>query len=432
MIFEVRAMNFNNRNSVPLQLIIITLSLVFLPGIACDPDIKQLGPQGFQADPTFDPTGVENFQLSYSFRNDQSETELASQGIAGSDGAFLGTCGTSGSNCICDFFTDEDGNGLVSSDDLASTYNSDGNIVYCTIPASVTDPSTMTHMRIRDRASTRFTDIIKITSQTQEEALGSAGDPLTIQDVLGDLQAVRVRKVFEYRCFLNYLFKAGTTEASFSCAQNADFRVVQVPYHFYLFADNIQNNFSSRIPDALHSDGSGTLCGAVIKSIDCTTGADGPTNPNALTLAFGLFAQNSGVFTKPVLLTNAPSRLAGTNSVFGFAAEVDDSSRCPPLFEKRESFVQQPADNGDTATFTNTNVDGDLVDTRILPQGTVFDMAVVQYSGGSCDATNVCTAPNFDLDNGAVATTVVTPRADTYVSNNDTVCVIQSSALSGL
>ncbi len=427
------------------QCLLIGMTITFSPGIACDTNVKELGPSGGSlAGPIFEPSGVENFTLSYSFRNDETDRELASQGIAGSLGSFQGTCGLSGANCVCDFYTDssEDGengseNTKVSSDDGATTYNSAGNIIYCSIPTSESNPENFTHMRIRDRSNTRVTDIVAITNQTQEEALGDAGAPLTIQDVLGDLQATRVRKIFEYRCFFNYLEKMGTTEAIFAC-NDGSLNILQIPYHFYLFSDNIQNNFGARIPDALHSDGSGTLCGAVIKSIDCTTSADGSTDPNQLTLSFGLFAENDGVFTKPVFLTNAPSRMRGTNTVFGFAAEIDPNGRCPPLFVQRESFSQQPADNGDTTTFVNTSVDADLVDTRILELDTVFDLVVTRYTGGTCAALeppepnrpNVCTSPNIDLDNGVSGTQFGSDR--TYTTNDDAVCVIKPNALAHL
>lgn len=412
------------------QSLLIVSAIIFLPGIACDPDVKQLGATRFEADPAFDPNGVERFELAYGFRSDSSVFELAAQGIAGSNGAVTGTCGIDGTNCVCDFFTDASGSGVVSSAEGSTSYNLDGNIIYCSIPATAT-ASSFTHMRVRDRLSVRLTPIIKITSQAQEVALGTAGDPLVIQDVLAGLEAVRVRKVFEYRCFLNNLVKTSTTEASFSCSPDDTLSVVQIPYHFYLFADNLSNNFDERAADRLHPNGQGPLCGAIIRAIDCTTSADGATNPNALTLKFGLFSQNTGVFTVPIQLTSAPAALGGINSTYGFAAEVDSGSRCPPLFVKRQSYTAQPADAGDVVTFANTSVDADLVDTRILAELTTTTMTFDQYTGGSCTA-GVCTSPNIDLDNGATAAGTFTAARAYTADTTSTVCVIEDSALTNL
>ena len=201
--------------------------------------------------------------------------------------------------------------------------------------------------------------------------------------------------------------------------------MIQAPYNFYLFADNLTNNFAAHLPDVFHNDGSGTLCTDVLKFIDCTTAADGADDPNERTVVFGLYAQNTGAFTKAVQLTSAPGRLGGSTTVYGFAGRVDADGDCPPGLEKKESYEATPSD------LANSNLDQNLTDTVVLdPDSTTNTMTVLRITGGSCPGDNTCTAPDVDFDNGSPTSS--TQQTVTYTQQNDEFCVIPASLVENL
>ena len=388
-------------------------------GFTCSPEVKVLGRNGgITPTPSSTNSGTNSFTLSFALRSTSTAASLQAQGGTSSSAALAGACGLTGANCLCDFFTDSAGAGQVTNTDT-TVYNAVGNFITCTNPSGA--PAGFTHMRIRDRSNLRFSNIVAITTQDTS--------PLTLLQILGDLPVNETRKISEYRCYINYLRKSGTTATSFSCAPDGTLTMVQVPYHFYLFADNLSNNFGSRIPDLLHNDGTRTPRGALTKFIDCTTASDGATNPNEVTLKFGLYARNTGQFTVPVQLTNAPGRLQGFSTTYGFAAKFDTAtSTCPPGFVKRQIFKRAP-----TTAVSDSNLSTTLEDSRIVDPAlalSTFQMLVDEFTGGSC-TTNICTAPNTNRDT-ATPTNLQSYDYTAQTGSADTFCVLDSSLLTGI
>lgn len=199
-----------------------------------------------------------------------------------------------------------------------------------------------------------------------------------------------------------------------------------MPYHYYLFADNTSSNLSSRVPDVLHNDGSGTLCGALIKFIDCTTADDGASNPNDLALRFGIYNQSSDIFTVPVQMTSAPARVGGITTVYGYAAPYDTTtSSCPPGMEARQNNKATPA------AVANSNLNSSLADTYVFQPGSA-SMLVDQFTGGSCNGTT-CTSPNLNRDSVTPSNlqTIAYARPTPNVST-DLYCVIPYGLVSGI
>lgn len=379
---------------------------------SCSPEVKQLGKTGLNPTPTSTSTGTNNFTLNFATRTLVTDSTVYAQGGTMSAAAIQGGCGATGTSCVCDFFTDANGSGKVSSTAGATTLNTSGNFLTCTIPSS---PSSYTHMRIRDNSGIRVSNTVEITLQSA----------LTLTKILGDLPANETRKIYEYRCYINYLHKPGTTTTSFSCTPNGALSVIQVPYHFYLYADNLTNNFSSRIPDVLHTGTTGTLCGALIKFIDCTTAHDGTTNPNDVTLKFGIYARNAGAFTVPVQLANAPGRMQGFTTVYGYAAKYDSTTgTCPPGLERRTVYKQTPN------AVSDSSLNSTLVDTRINTAATSFNMLVDQFTGGTC-ASGTCTSPALNRDS-ATPTNLQTAAYVAQTGTTDDFCVLPTSLLSGI
>jgi hypothetical protein len=408
----------------PISKKIRILSLVFFAplifgGFNCSTAVRQLGPGTIEPNPASSSSGTNNFTISFGVRTTATEDDLEVQGGTSSAAAIAGGCGLNGVNCVCDFFTDAAGSGKVSSVEGSTSFFETGNFLRCQIPSAT--PASFTHMRVRDRSNLRISNTVEITNQDDADLTKR----LTLLKILGDLPANETRKVYEYRCYINYLRKTGTTSTSFDCSTNP-LSVVQVPYHYYLFADNRSNNFSTRVPDVLHSDGSGTLCGTLIKFIDCTTAADGAGNPNALTLKFGLYARAVGQFSIPVSLTNAPGRLAGFTTSYGFAAKFDSTNNlCPPGLEARQFYQITPA------AVADSNLSSTLADRRVFTRAATFSMLVDSFAGGTCNGTT-CTAPNSDRDNGGAPANIQTVDYVAQTAANETFCVLPDTLLSGI
>lgn len=395
--------------------------VVFLPGISCSTDVRSLNRAAFvNPTPSATSPGVDGFQLAFAVRTVSTQAELEFQGTSLSSAVFTGICGSTGLNCLCDFFTDANGSGKISSAEGSTTYSSTGNFLRCSVPSAT--PATYTHARVRDRSNLRFTNTVEITNQDNPDLTKR----LTLQKVLGDLQAVDVRKISEYRCYINYLRKTGTTTTFFSCAAAA-LSIVQVPYYFYLYADNLSNNFASRRADILHSDGSGLLCQSLVKFIDCSTVDDGPTDPNQITLRFGIYNKSQGLFNVPIQLTNAPARAGGVNTGYGFAARYDTTlNRCPPGLEAWQAFTAQPS-----AAIADSQLNQTLVDRRMLVMGSSSNFLVDEFTGGTCNGTT-CTPPNYDRDSATPANLQNVAYVAQTASTNDRVCVLPASLLTGI
>ena len=408
---------FHRRRTI---LFLTTFSFLALSGFDCGTDVKQLGQSGIIPTPSSSSSGTNNFTISFGVRTTNTEDDLDVQGGTSSAAAISGGCGVNGINCVCDFFTDSAGSGTVSSAEGSTTYFETGNFLRCKVPAGAT-PASYTHMRVRDRSNLRFSNIVEITNQDDADLTKR----LTLLKILGDLPANETRKIYEYRCYINYLRKTGTTTSSFDCSTNP-LSLVQVPYHYYLFADNRTNNFATRAPDVLYSDTGGTLCGTIIKLIDCTTAADGAANPNDLTLKFGIYARSAGQFSIPVSLTNAPGRMAGFTTAYGYAAKYDSTnSLCPPGLEARQFYQITPA------AVADSNLVSTLTDRRVFTTAATFSMLVDEFIGGSCNGTT-CTAPNSDRDAGGAPGNIQTANYVAQTGSADTFCVLPDTLLTGI
>lgn len=427
---ETPRKNPKPHRSIGYSIALLLCPLVFA-GFDCGTSIKKLGPSDTITPASLNPTNSTNgFTISFAARTLGTDATLDVQGGTGSAATISSTCGSSGKSCACDFFTDSTGAGQVTSDASATNYSVTGNYLTCAIPSSVT-ASDYTHMRIRDSSNIRLSNIVAITNQ--DDAI--TANRLTLTKILGDLQAINVRKTYEYRCYINYLQKANTTTTTFDCGTAGTTQalsVVQVTYHYYLYADNLSNNFGSRVPDVLQTDGTGTLCGALIKFIDCTDAASGGTL-NAPTLKFGIYSQSAGVFTVPVQLTNAPGRMGGVTSTVGYAGPYDTTlNRCPPGLVKKQNYKSTTAGGvvSGPPTPANSNVNSSLVDTWINDSGAVLTMSEDTFSGGTCNGTT-CTPPNLDRSSVTPASTPVLVYTAQSAAT-DTYCVLPTSVLSGI
>ena len=411
--------------------------IVFLTALSCSTEIKVLNPDGNIANPRNPNNGIDNFEVSVGVRETVSTAATQVIGREGSQTSFLGVCGLSARNCVCDFSTDSGGAGELISEEGSTEFDNSGNFIRCAVPS--VDPAvieSMIFVRVRNIKNQAATSRVRIKLADPDDET-DATLKLTIQEVSQGRDTIRVRKIFEYRCFLNYLQKTGVTGSNFDCAGDVSFAILQIPYQFYLFADNISNNFGDRKPDSLHSDGSGTLCNETIKFLDCTTVDDGLTDPNAPTVVFGLFSENSGVFNKAIQLTSAPGRLGGITKTYGFGAKVDDSDRCPPGFDIFDTYtatvdevINSTLDDGDIANgggFVNTIIENSQV---FLENTAPPDLSLDLFSAGGTCTGGTCTAPSLDRETISPATAGL--QTQIHAKEGDPFCVIKASLVRDL
>lgn len=408
------------------KLSMLLLAFVLLSGVSCDVEVKDLSVKPNLATPFRTNGAVDTFEIAFAVRDSDSNSSsrsVAVQGEADSAANIISICGSTGTKCKCDFFTDSEGSGQVSSSASDTTYEEDGNYLRCTIPGSVT-ASSYTNMRVTSSDGDKSTSTIAITQGESN---------LTLDNILINLSKAKVRKIFGYKCYINYLQKTGATTSSIDCtsgsgAATGNLLGLQTQYQYYLYSDNFSNNLGTRAPDLLYDDGTGTFCGVIIKYIDCTTDADGASDPNDVTLDFGIYNEPKGPFTKALELTSAPSLLNGVKTVYGYAAELDSTGDCPPGFEERETFTGTPA------AVADSNLNSSLTDTRIQTTSTNDTMTILSLTSTSAGATPICTtasltctAPQFDPDGANYAS--ATQQTVTFLGQNEKYCVLPSALL---
>lgn len=432
-------MLFLKRRQLITAIFFISAAILFLPGISCQTDVKKFGSGGGGINDPLDPGEEAPLRIATVILDPFNVRQVAVYGEYGSRDEFLRACGFSGKSCICEFSNNADGeNPKFTEDQENIAYDSVINLFYCAIPESE-GINTVSHLRIRNRSKTRQSNVAIIKNMNPEEQ--NEEKQLEAIDLLVGLSLRDLREIYEYTCFFNYLEKEDTTSENFSCSPG-ELAILQIPYHYYLFSSSgtsePYNNFDERVPDLLYNDGTGSFCQETIREVDCTTIEDGPEDPNAPSLRFGIFARSIGFFTKPILLSSAPANLGGTKRNYGFAMPTDSNGNCPPGFEPRieytafpEEIANSTIDNGDINDGVGSPINNIVVDTLVRNPNNLEDLKLLvdRFGGGTCideEGINgrgeLCRAPSLNRDERAIWQNV--QSQDYKPDNNDPFCVI--------
>lgn len=369
-----------------------------------------------------DTTNDENFKFSFAYLDTSlgapHDKTVTLQGAANSRNAIISACNSAGTGCVCEFFNaagvkiEESASGFIQ-------FDTTGNYVRCSYPGATAPRK----VRLRNIAETKVSAIMSIKNQP------GGTDPITIQELFADKDLNDLRTVYIYDCLFNFLQKKNTTAVSFDCTdQSADpcggasgLCILQAPYPFYLYADNLTNNFNMKIADLLYnSGGSDRICNTQIKRIDCTAGSGTP-KPH-----FGLYGEQTGIYQQAVALSAGPGV---ANQTYGFAADLDSylgTDICPPGLVPYKVFEAEP----DETSMEVGAADG--VNDNNIPDGfkaysldnasgpSLLSLIFTQFTGGNCDGTT-CSVPT--TNNGPIGTFNYNP------SGTSTFCVIPKELL---
>lgn len=281
-----------------------------------------------------DTATPETFKFNFGYRDPSvvANPTVYLQGVANSNSVMTSTCNAAGTGCQCEFMQTTAGvDTVISGVTATSAYDTVGNFFTCTYNTGVAALGILTKVRLRNLSGSKISDAVTVdTSITPRTLVGP------------NLDVNKVRTVYRYPCQFNYLEKRasagvpGAAPGTFNCLDStsfcetaSNFCFVQVKYPFYVFRDGYTTNMFKQMVDRIYNaGGTNVICNRQIKQFDCNVGTTG----EILTKKFGLYADQSGNFQTPVLLTPQPGE---STDLVGYAAKIGLSGNCPPGMVKK-------------------------------------------------------------------------------------------------
>jgi hypothetical protein len=371
-----------------------------------------------------------NFRLSYASKySGTSPANVAGnyvllQGVLESGSAFTNTCGSTGTNCYCDFYDSSDALlGSAGGSTANIKYSSNGNFVSCLIPSSLT-AANVAKARIRNTASSTYT-----TTTTLQTTITVANSGITLPQIVGGLDTKYVRTVYSYQCYVIGRTGTGSSSTGFACTANP-FNLAHATYNYYVYQDGTTSLTGQRATNAIFNNNQ--FCGIMANAIDCTS------INSTLTKLMGLYAQRTGAFTAAVNLYTAPPLAlpgysAGFSALQGYGIPSTEfiDAVCPLGFLERDIYTitANSTTEGSFATRLGLTTDlPDLNDVRVSTKSATETMSVKTYTAnGICDGT-ICTVPTGTITNALSAAAGKT-MPSTSTGAGTTFCALDPSFL---
>jgi hypothetical protein len=257
---------------------------------------------------------------------------------------------------------------------------------------------------------------------------------LTADMLLGSgMDVNKVRTIYHYSCLYNALQKQGSSETYFDCSftgslcgpsgsTQGNFCLLQTYLPYYLYSDNYTNNINQKFADQLYNTGgSDSVCGLQVKEYDCAG------TSSVATAQFGLYRDQTGIFTTAIQLKASPNQ---TDATYGYAAPTSSITVngvaytvCPPGLELRNIYETTLTPS---STWNNSNFVSSYL-AREIASSTPASIGVGQVYGsdgtaGLCNGAT-CTLPTSMNSSAIGSFSYAVPTGDAPF------CVIPTSEL---